>query len=173
VHPLTLRFSTCSLLLHPPVTPCTVLHPVYTLVTAPLHPSTGVFRCASAICDLKNGARPFFKTECPFVVPANLLHVMYRESYLTGMRNRTLHFRFDRSALNHKSYLGVHIHRDGTCVYLKPNYFEIDPLQWGCFFFLSPPHKIGFALARSLGWHTLKPIRVHLDQNRGSILPLA
>ena len=42
VHPLTLWFSTCSLLLHPPVTPYTVLHPAYTLVTAPLNQtSTG------------------------------------------------------------------------------------------------------------------------------------
>ena len=48
MHPLTLWFSLRALCLHPPVTPYTVLHLAYTLVTASLHPPiTGVLRCAS------------------------------------------------------------------------------------------------------------------------------
>jgi hypothetical protein len=61
---------------------------------------------------------------------------------------------------------------------MKPDYVEIDPLQrskMGVFHSLSaaPPQNLKIGFARSLGWHILKPIRVHLDQNRGSILPLA
>jgi len=53
---------------------------------------------------------------------------------------------------------------------------KIDPLQrskMGVFHSWRAPPQNRVCTSTSRGWHVLKPIRVHLDQNRGIILPLA
>ena len=152
------------------VTPC--LHPGNSSIKSNQH-RRGVLRCASAKRDLKNGTRPFFQKR--IFVRSSSTHLTRRS---VEMHRRRIEPSTPASQDRRLTTGAISVDDSSmrTCVYLIPNYVEIEPLQWGCFFFFSPPAQnrvFYFAQARSLGWHTLKPIRVHLDQNRGSILPLA